>query len=60
MFLQAIIESKEEKGYFLNLGFKDSAKGFLKYSGIDYSVGELIQVTVGSITNKLIKCDIDT
>jgi hypothetical protein len=31
MFLQATVESKEEKGYFLNLGFKDEAKGFLKF-----------------------------
>ena len=31
MFLQAVVESKEEKGYFLNLGFKDEAKGFVKF-----------------------------
>jgi len=42
MFLQAIVESKEEKGYFLNIGFKDGAKGFVKFNGVDYSVGELI------------------
>lgn len=33
MLLQAIVESKEEKGYFLNIGFKDGAKGFLKFNG---------------------------
>lgn len=59
MFLQAIVESKEEKGYFLSIGFKDGAKGFLKFSGQNYSVGELIQVTVASITNKLVKVDSD-
>jgi hypothetical protein len=42
MFLQATVESKEEKGYFLSIGFKDGAKGFLKFNGQNYSVGELI------------------
>ena len=42
MLLQAIVESKEEKGYFLNIGFKDGAKGFLKFNGQDYAVGDLI------------------
>jgi len=31
MLLQAFVESKEEKGYMLNLGFKDGAKGFLAF-----------------------------
>ena len=42
MFLQAIVESKEEKGYFLNVGFKDGAKAFLKFNGVEYAIGELI------------------
>jgi len=40
MLLQAIIESKEEKGYFLNLGFKDQARGFLKYSEVQGNQGK--------------------
>ena len=43
MMLQAIVASKEEKGYFLNLGFKDDAKGFLKYdSETKAEVGDLL------------------
>mgnify|MGYP002631499150 CR=1 FL=1 len=57
MFIQAIVESKEEKGYFLNLGFKDSAKGFLKFSAeTKYEVGDLVKVTVVSAASKLVKC----
>lgn len=59
MFLQAIVESKEEKGYFLNMGFKDGAKGFLKFGKVEYNVGDIVQVTAQSVTNKLIKCDSD-
>jgi hypothetical protein len=32
MMLQCQVESKEAKGYILNLGFKDNCKGFLKTS----------------------------
>jgi hypothetical protein len=31
MVLQGTVESKELKGYIINLGFKDSAKGFVKF-----------------------------
>ena len=42
MFLQALVESKEEKDYFLNIGFKDGSKAFLKFNGVDYTNGELV------------------
>jgi ribosomal protein S1 len=60
MFLQSIVESKEEKGYFLNLGFKDGAKGFLKFvTGVTYEIGDLVNVVVISSTSKLVKCSTD-
>ena len=31
MFLQAVVESTESKGYTLDLGFKDNTKGFIKF-----------------------------
>lgn len=60
MFIQAIVESKEEKGYFLNLGFKDAAKGFLKFnSASKHEINDLIQVVVISSTSKLVKVSTD-
>ena len=58
MVLQAVVESKEEKGYFLNLGFKDNSKGFLKYpEGIkQLDIGDLIQVVAIQANSKLVKC----
>lgn len=56
MVLQAVIESKEQKGYILNLGFKDDAKGFVKFDGEDLKQGALIFVYVKSIGSKVIKC----
>lgn len=57
MFLQAIVESKEEKGYFLNLGFKDEAKGFVKFDqALALKIGSLVNVTVISASSKLVKC----
>jgi hypothetical protein len=32
MSLQAKIESKEAKGYIIDLGLKDQTKGFLKFN----------------------------
>lgn len=32
MVFQAIVESKEAKGYILNLGFRDNTKGFMKFT----------------------------
>ena len=58
MFLQAVVASQEEKGYILDLGFKDGAKGFLKFSAADnLSVGDLVQVTAKSASSKLVKCE---
>ena len=41
------------------MGFKDGAKGFLKFGSVQYNVGDIIHVTASSVTNKLIKCDSD-
>lgn len=62
MLLQAVVESKEAKGYILNLGFKDHTKGFLKFS--EGSKGNLktnqpIQIQVKSVieASKVVKCE---
>jgi len=57
MVLQAIVESKETKGYVLNLGFKDGAKGFLKNDGVERPQGSLVFIVVKAATSKVIKCD---
>lgn len=50
MFFQGVVESCEEKGYFINLGFKDNSKGFLKYkeeesdTSAEFEKGDLIMV----------------
>ena len=53
MVIQGIIESKEAKGFILNLGFKDKTKGFLKYSEEAsekvLKKGQLVQVIVKSV-----------
>ncbi len=60
MFIQATIQSKEEKGYFLDLGFKDGAKGFLKQdAAATYEINQLVQVVVVSTTSKLVKVSTD-
>jgi len=58
MVLQAVIESKEQKGYILDIGFKDGAKGFLKLDSTDLKTGSLATVIVKSTTSKLIKCEL--
>lgn len=57
MILQAVVESKEQKGLMLNIGFKDGAKGFLKADGENLKPGSLVVVIVRSIASKLIKCE---
>ena len=63
MFLQAEVQSREAKGYILDLGFKDGASGFLKFpDGISeqdkHEVGERVHVIVQSSTSKkVIKCE---
>lgn len=60
MLLQAVVESKEEKGYILNLGFKDGAKGFLAFqTDRDFGKGDLVYVNVKSASSKLVKCEIN-
>lgn len=48
MLLQGIILSKEEKGYMVDLGFKDGAQGFLKFDDSNNSIetGEIVQVLI--------------
>lgn len=62
MLLQAVVESKEEKGWFLDLGFKDGAKGFLKFEGdktAKWEIGHLVHVVVVSATSKLVKVSLN-
>jgi hypothetical protein len=49
MIFQAIIESKEAKGYILDLGFRDNTKGFLKFSEDNFKKGDIITVIVKSV-----------
>lgn len=64
MVLQGMIESKEAKGFILNLGFKDKTKGFLKYSDLAsekvLKKGHLVQVIVKSViqASKVVKCEL--
>ena len=60
MVLQGTVESKELKGYIINLGFKDSAKGFVKFEDAPEKLksGSLVQVIVQSQTSKVIKCEV--
>ena len=50
MLLQGIIESKELKGYIVNLGFKDQSKGFVPFdtSSKKLAVGSLVHLVVKS------------
>ena len=59
MVLQTEVASKEAKGYILNLGFKDSCKGFLKFSDDlpAYKKGQILYVSVKSVQSKVVKCE---
>ena len=61
MVMQGVIESKESKGYIIDLGLKDKAKGFAKFvknptASDEKEVGDLVHVRVFSKTSKVIKC----
>lgn len=61
MLLQGTIASKESKGYMVDLGLKDGARGFVKADdvpsdGTKLYEGSLVHVAVQSVTSKLIKC----
>lgn len=60
MVMQGLVESKESKGFIINLGLKDKAKGFAKFSKTsaddDVKVGSLVQVIVQGKTSKVIRC----
>jgi len=64
MVLQVTIESKEAKGYILNLGFKDHTKGFMKFSDKanekSLKNGQIVNVIVKSViaSSKVIKCEL--
>jgi hypothetical protein len=63
MLFQALVQSREAKGYMLDLGFKDKAAGFVKFSTENeemngFEAGELIQVLTSSSANKnIVKCE---
>ena len=61
--MTATVESKEAKGFILNLGFRDKAKGFMKFS--TEANDKLLRA--GSITiivksvisaSKIVKCEL--
>ena len=52
------MESKEDKGYILNLGLKDGTKGFVKCNHVEAHLGSLVPVLVKSMASKLIKCEL--
>ena len=62
MLLQGVIESAEAKGFMVDIGLKDKAKGFIRFGkthdqeSIDSLIGSLAQVVVLGKTSKLIKC----
>ena len=60
MLLQGTVESKELKGYIINLGFKDQGKGFVKFDDAPgkLAVGGIVQVLVQSQTSKVIRCEV--
>jgi ribosomal protein S1 len=60
MVLQAKIQSKEAKGYILDFGFRDHAKGFLKNVERDLKIGIVITVIVKTViaASKVLKCEI--
>jgi hypothetical protein len=59
MVLQAVVESKEAKGFILNLGFKDQTKGFLK-SDAALKNGQMVVVIVKHViaSSKVVKCEL--
>lgn len=63
MVLTATVETKEAKGFILNLGFRDQTKGFLKFSGESNDrllKAGTITVLVKSVINasKIVKCEL--
>lgn len=60
MVMQGLVESKESKGFIIDLGLKDKSKGFVKFSKVndddDVKVGSLVQVIVLGKTSKVIRC----
>lgn len=61
MVLQGVIESKETKGYMIDLGLKDKAKAFVKFdktasASEEKEVGDLVHVIVQRKTSKVVRC----
>lgn len=54
MLIQGRVKSKEEKGYLVDLGFKDKSQGFLKFSDASVNsleLGQLVQLIVKNVTS---------
>ena len=64
MLMQAQVESKEAKGYILDLGFRDRTKGFLKFSDEAsdkaLKIGQIVNIIVKSSSkaSKVLKCEL--
>ena len=60
MLLQAKVVSKEAKGYILDFGFRDQAKGFLKNVERDLKIGLVVSVIVKNViaSSKVLKCEL--
>jgi hypothetical protein len=63
MVLQGKIESKEAKGYTVDLGFRDRTKAFLKMADDDSKTmkrGKLVHIVVKNVikASKVLKCEI--
>jgi hypothetical protein len=59
MVLQGLVESKESKGFIIDLGLKDKSKGFVKFPKTEEAekeVGAHVQIIVLSKTSKVIRC----
>ena len=46
MILQGVIESKEAKGYIVDIGLKDKAKAFVKFDKSALGNDELVEGTL--------------
>jgi len=63
MVLTATVESKEAKGFILNLGFRDHTKGFMKFSTEAnerlLKAGSITVLVKNVITaSKIVKCEL--
>jgi ribosomal protein S1 len=52
------VESKEAKGWMVDLGLKDGARGFIRLGDFELKLGDLAQVVVKSASTKVVKCEL--